>query len=410
MKKHILFYAVFICIIQVQLNSQIACRTYLNLALGADGTATISPFDVLIYPTSPAPGARYWTVNGGFNCADVGTSDTVLITETRGGRSNSCICVVTVLNRLDDPDPCRIPYVLCYTNVTVALDRDGEARLNPRMVSPVALDPAFDWTVSPSSFDCEDVGRNAARLIATSSNGTTEYCILNVNVEDRRPGPPVCYRLFLDNDVIEYFPLPTPNSPWSPGNVINFRLTIDKDKLIKKPFSGDFNMVLSTDDKMDGQDFKLFSKNIAYKNKVNSVSITSKFQIPQNVPPGQYFILADVFGDNSKEPIAFKNYIQQINIAPTPQVNTNVLENRVKINDEISVFPNPTAQNITLKVDQVRFQEYVLSDVYGQTVTSGIIRSMNTNIDLSQYASGIYIIQIQDYSDQKNTVIKVNRI
>ena len=63
----------------------------------------------------------------------------------------------------------------------------------------------------------------------------------------------------------------------------------------------------------------------------------------------------------------------------------------------ISLYPNPTSGSITIQLNAIistTDAEIQLFDVYGKRLQIMSISSDNAEIDLSQYAPGIYLIEL----------------
>ena len=77
-----------------------------------------------------------------------------------------------------------------------------------------------------------------------------------------------------------------------------------------------------------------------------------------------------------------------------------IIDNNVGINELsndklFSVYPNPTKNNINVKVDKTLLgSEYTLYDNTGKTVLSGKINEEISNIELSNLSGGIYLFSI----------------
>jgi len=69
----------------------------------------------------------------------------------------------------------------------------------------------------------------------------------------------------------------------------------------------------------------------------------------------------------------------------------------VNINLEMSAFPNPTADNLTLTINDIEFSnvKFKLVDATGKFLLEKMITDNQTTIDLSNYSSGIYFLNIQ---------------
>lgn len=61
----------------------------------------------------------------------------------------------------------------------------------------------------------------------------------------------------------------------------------------------------------------------------------------------------------------------------------------------VNVFPNPTAQFVIIKFDQLPEKNiYGLFDINGKLLSSKEIKSTETQIDLTPYANGSYLLKI----------------
>ena len=73
----------------------------------------------------------------------------------------------------------------------------------------------------------------------------------------------------------------------------------------------------------------------------------------------------------------------------------------------ISLFPNPTTNQINVKVDsRLIGTAYTVFDNLGKSVFSGIINKENTLIDLGNLSDGIYMLSIGDNKKQIFKIIK----
>jgi len=77
--------------------------------------------------------------------------------------------------------------------------------------------------------------------------------------------------------------------------------------------------------------------------------------------------------------------------AITVGVNDNI-----KTPQNILVFPNPSSGVFQLKTDYTNFHEFEVVDILGNIILKSNIKSNITNIDLSDYMNGIYLIKIID--------------
>jgi len=76
---------------------------------------------------------------------------------------------------------------------------------------------------------------------------------------------------------------------------------------------------------------------------------------------------------------------------------TNVGIENANINLEMSAFPNPTDDNLILTINDIEFSnvKFKLVDATGKFLLEKKITDNQTTIDLSNYSSGIYFLNIQ---------------
>jgi hypothetical protein len=74
----------------------------------------------------------------------------------------------------------------------------------------------------------------------------------------------------------------------------------------------------------------------------------------------------------------------------------------------LEVFPNPTTQNLTLKIEETNFVglKYRLLDLQGKLIEEKIINSSETNIETKLLISSTYILNIEK-SDQTLQSFKI---
>jgi hypothetical protein len=86
-------------------------------------------------------------------------------------------------------------------------------------------------------------------------------------------------------------------------------------------------------------------------------------------------------------PFSFSLHIRENNELSTP-------ENQIS---QLQLFPNPTENTINLKLPNQQIQEIVVFDLQGRVIfqehTNGA--SSNSQIDVSDFSNGIYIIQVK---------------
>ena len=58
------------------------------------------------------------------------------------------------------------------------------------------------------------------------------------------------------------------------------------------------------------------------------------------------------------------------------------------------MFPNPTAQLLNVKVQQINNESYQIFDINGKLVLEGKLSNTNTVIDMAGLAEGTFILSI----------------
>lgn len=93
--------------------------------------------------------------------------------------------------------------------------------------------------------------------------------------------------------------------------------------------------------------------------------------------------------------------VQTINIAP---VGINAQQNNT---GSISLYPNPASNLITIKVAaQLIGTNYIIYDTNGKAVLTGNINATLNNLDLSKLTNGLYLLRLNDNTNQEFKLIK----
>jgi gliding motility-associated-like protein len=113
-----------------------------------------------------------------FTCADAGVNAVTLTVTDASGNVSFCNSNVTVLDTLN-------PTVVC-TSPTVYLNAIGVATITVGDINNGSTDNCAiaSMTISTSSFNCSNIGRNSVTLIVTDASGNVDSCIATVTVLD----------------------------------------------------------------------------------------------------------------------------------------------------------------------------------------------------------------------------------
>jgi hypothetical protein len=97
---------------------------------------------------------------------------------------STCDATVTIEDNL--------PPLCIAQDIVVSLDFNGEAIIAPEMIDNGSMDQCSDVTfsLSQSSFFCNDIGENDVMLTVTDMSGNTSSCSAIVIVEDKLE--PIC--------------------------------------------------------------------------------------------------------------------------------------------------------------------------------------------------------------------------
>jgi hypothetical protein len=117
-------------------------------------------------------------------------------------------------------------------------------------------------------------------------------------------------------------------------------------------------------------------------------------------------LLASGFLDpsqNSNGP-AFGLYAALASGGPLVALPTATLGTEENALTNVAVFPNPT--NNILTVEGVALNDYTLTvvDVQGRIIASNAYSVSNNSIDVSQLASGVYLLNIENGSNSAKTI------
>lgn len=94
-------------------------------------------------------------------------------------------CEVSISAEITSQD--TVAPVLVLQNITVELDNDGLATLDPALFDNGSFDNCMieTWEVSPASFDCSAVGDQQVTITATDSNGNSNSATAMVTIVDK---------------------------------------------------------------------------------------------------------------------------------------------------------------------------------------------------------------------------------
>lgn len=175
-------------IVEDKLAPTAICLSAINVSLGIDGTASITSGDVnagSFDNCTEAANLTYSLSPSTFTCEDIGGAISVNM-EVTDAYGNMGVCVTSVL--VEDK---LAPTPICLSNVNVSLGSDGTATLLPVDVNASSFDNCtsaanLTYSLSQSIFTCSDIGGLIPiQMHVTDESGNSDFCIVNVLVEDK---------------------------------------------------------------------------------------------------------------------------------------------------------------------------------------------------------------------------------
>ena len=73
----------------------------------------------------------------------------------------------------------------------------------------------------------------------------------------------------------------------------------------------------------------------------------------------------------------------------------------------VAIYPNPTAENITLECDQPAQLTYTIYNANGQVLSHGTYTGGQQTIDLKKYAAGSYMLHVASADNSKKNIYKI---
>jgi hypothetical protein len=151
------------------------CRNF-TARLNEAGTVNLVPFELDGGSYDRCGIRSEYLSTTTFNCSQIGRhSDTLTVVDISGNTA-SCTADVNVVDDLPPVAVCK-PY-------TTELNADGMATITAADVDGGSYDNCgiASKTVSPSTFYCQEVGRNFVELTVKDASGNTSHCYTTVQV------------------------------------------------------------------------------------------------------------------------------------------------------------------------------------------------------------------------------------
>ncbi len=129
-----------------------------------------------------------------FTCADIGANSVTVEFEDPSHNIASCQSIVTVAD--------SVPPIASCADATVQLDANGLGMLTFNDVDNGSYDNCgnFTYSLSQSSFTCDDIGTHTVVVTLTDDQGKTRSCNASVTVEDNVAPTALCQNVTVQLD------------------------------------------------------------------------------------------------------------------------------------------------------------------------------------------------------------------
>jgi hypothetical protein len=152
----------------------------LTAQLDASGNVSIQVSDVVTTPITDNCFVQSTSVfPNTFNCSNLGLNTVTITAEDSAGNISTATAQVTVVDNL--------PPVIVAQGITLVLDSNGETTLDANTLNISSTDNCptpLNFTATPNTFDCSNLGNNNVVLSVSDAQGNTSTTTVVVVVED----------------------------------------------------------------------------------------------------------------------------------------------------------------------------------------------------------------------------------
>ena len=161
----------------------VAVAQNIAIQLPASGTATVTPSQINNGSTDNCSIASLALSQTTFTGANIGNTPVTLTVTDESGNTSTAPAIVTLID--------NIPPVVITKNITVSLNANGTVTVPASAVNNGSYDNSgvVNFTLSPSTFTCANLGPNTVTFTATDGSGNTTTSTAVVTVTD--PVPPI---------------------------------------------------------------------------------------------------------------------------------------------------------------------------------------------------------------------------
>lgn len=325
--------------IEDSLAPTVVCQN-ITVQLDASGNAFITAADVDGGSTDACGIASMTISNGFFNCANIGANNVVLTVTDTSGNIDSCTAIVTV----EDNVP---PTAICQ-DISVALDASGTAFIIPADVDAGSSDACGVASVSIdiNSFSCNDIGPNDVTVTVIDLNGNSTTCVAVVTVTDDIDPTVIC----------------------------------PSDQNVNIPIGGQYTV----------PDYFANGLATAIDNCTDPVTDTEQNPVPGTTLDVGIYTVSLTVTDGSGNSVSC-NF--QLTVEELLGINDPDLER------DIQLVPNPATTEIFIEVpDEIRPTAIRIFDLNGRLIKLFGPNETNTQLDIRDLASGMYMMLIETQS------------
>ena len=149
-----------------------------TIQLDGSGLASLTVNDVDVASSDNCAIVSRVLSQTSFDCDDLGTNTITFTATDAGGNATSESVTVTVE---DNVDP-----VAVASDITVELSAAGGVTITPAQIDNGSSDNCAitSYSLSQTSFDCDDIGNNVVTLTVTDASGNSDQATATVTVED----------------------------------------------------------------------------------------------------------------------------------------------------------------------------------------------------------------------------------
>ncbi|MFK5878805.1 MAG: T9SS type A sorting domain-containing protein [Flavobacteriaceae bacterium] len=399
----------------------VAISQDITVQLDINGNATITADDIDNNSTDNCVISNKSIDITSFDCSNLGANTVMLTVTDSSSNSNTISAVVTLIDNID-------PTVITQ-NITVQLDANGTASITVNDVENGSTD---NCTVSNSSLDitsftCTDLGSNTVTLSVTDQSGNTGTQTATVTVEDSINPVAISQDITVqldingnatitaddidnnstDNCVISNKSLDITSFDCSNLGANTVMLTVTDSSSNSNTVSAAVTVVDNIDPTAIGQDITVDladnTEVIITANDVNNGSFdncgfTLSIDVDTFTVVGDYPVvltITDIAGNSSSVTVT-------VTVEDTLGVDDFDLENQIKI------YPNPTLGVFNIEIQSLKENATLeIYDILGKQIQSEILNKNTTQLDISNYANGVYFLRfISDGKVSTKRIVK----